>query len=58
MVKDPTELDEIEWLRHRIKQLRRLGEMTVDDLARQAIRELIEEAERRIATIKGLPESC
>lgn len=52
MVKDPTDFDELDWLRHRIKQLRRLEELTVDDLARQAIRELIEEAERRVVTIE------
>jgi len=41
-----------EWLRDRIRRLHRLCAITADDLARAAVSELIEEAERRIVAVE------
>jgi Ser/Thr protein kinase RdoA (MazF antagonist) len=50
----PSRLDEPDWLRHRVEQLRKLRQFVSDGRARAAIDELIAEAEERLERIDAL----
>jgi hypothetical protein len=49
----PSELDEPDWLRHRIARLESLLPQVEDKQASTAIRELIAEAKERLARLEG-----
>jgi hypothetical protein len=48
----PREVDEREWIRHRISQLRDLVQFVTDDRAIGAIESLIADAERRLERLE------